>query len=840
MNKELGLYPDTTDADFYKLLTEKKELADLKRKRELMCLQPHQKLLANFLNPKSQYNSVLVYHSLGAGKTLTSIAIAENFKKDYKIIVALKNANLISNYRLELLNSICSVYNKEIQSAKESDKQEICKLVLKKINKVYTFYTYNELVSKVIGSRIHDVSLLQKSKVKYKKVVAPFKLKDVVLIIDEIHNITENKSFSVFLDLLRTSVNTKLVLMSATPMYDNITEIFEINNLLNFDTPNNSIRSDANSLLKAGMIAKHKQYKDTVLNDTSYTLTSLGEKILIKTLKGRISYLAETSGSSGPSLSKYAKKIYRGVSLNGDKSIKIYKSYMSDFQRDVYTKTLESSDSDNFLFKNSTNASIIVYPNKEYGVPGFLSNKKDLRFLDKKNLQKYSCKLYSMLDEIQKCKGLVFIYSNLVNNGGIEIVRLMLKRNGFSKYRYRGGIQQNTFTILKGGVSSSKLADILNVFNSDSNKHGERIKIVIGSPVVSEGLTFKNIRQIHILEPSWNMSKIDQIVGRGVRYMSHNSLPPEERVVEVFLHAAIARNGKTKTTTKTKPKKVESIDFLKYRLSEQKDVAIKNVEYLLRKISIDCVFNKPARNPGVDGSRECLYKKCEYSCVYEPKSKSKTLNVDTFSLKDHLMEEYMFIVEQTIELFKLGFAYNVDYIVNYILKKQPVVDPENMYYVLHKLTTNPYFFLYNKNGKKSRLVIAGDVIIAQPDSEKYDEPFYYKVVGTPAPVTLKKKSKKTHKTKNKIVLKTLNAAIYGSMLNKHAVNDNVFRVIHNRNFMVEDKRSFTNGKECKFYSKGELLDISKKLGIPLENSFNKEQLCKGIYKDLVSKGLVLV
>ena len=49
-----------------------------------------------------------------------------------------------------------------------------------------------------------------------------------------------------------------------------------------------------------------------------------------------------------------------------------------------------------------------------------------------------------------------------------------------------------------------------------------------------EGLDLKNTRQIHIMEPHWNTSKIDQVIGRGIRYKSHESLPVAKRNVTVY------------------------------------------------------------------------------------------------------------------------------------------------------------------------------------------------------------------------------------------------------------------------------------------------------------------
>ena len=79
---------------------------------------------------------------------------------------------------------------------------------------------------------------------------------------------------------------------------------------------------------------------------------------------------------------------------------------------------------------------------------------------------------------------------------------------------------------------------------SPLNTNGEKVKVVIISRAGSEGLDFKNIRQIHILEPWYNLNRIDQIIGRGVRNKSHCSLPFTKRTVEIFLYGTKLRRSR--------------------------------------------------------------------------------------------------------------------------------------------------------------------------------------------------------------------------------------------------------------------------------------------------------
>jgi hypothetical protein len=54
------------------------------------------------------------------------------------------------------------------------------------------------------------------------------------------------------------------------------------------------------------------------------------------------------------------------------------------------------------------------------------------------------------------------------------------------------------------------------------------------------------------------MSRIEQIIGRGVRNLSHCSLDFEDRNVEIYLHSTLPRNDE------------EPADLYVYRFAEKK------------------------------------------------------------------------------------------------------------------------------------------------------------------------------------------------------------------------------------------------------------------------------
>ena len=237
-------------------------------------------------------------------------------------------------------------------------------------------------------------------------------------------------------------------------------------------------------------------------------------------------------------------------------------------------------------------------------------------------------------------KELLLFYSNYIDGGCVPMA-LALEEAGITRYgstkslfkeppvsNFKINGENAKYIMITGDKELSPKTEIeLAAATSPLNTNGEKVKVVIISRAGSEGLDFKNIRQIHILEPWYNLNRIDQILGRGVRNKSHCALPFTKRTVEIFLYG-------TKLTDPT----VECIDLYVYRTAEQKSVKIGKITRLLKQNSIDCILNKTQQefnasimNKNVEltlsnndkinfnvghknNSLICDFMNCEYSC----------------------------------------------------------------------------------------------------------------------------------------------------------------------------------------------------------------------------------
>jgi superfamily II DNA/RNA helicase len=109
----------------------------------------------------------------------------------------------------------------------------------------------------------------------------------------------------------------------------------------------------------------------------------------------------------------------------------------------------------------------------------------------------------------------VIVYSNFLQNGVLPL-SLLLNNNKISYATYHGG------------QTDDKRDSIIDQYNLG------KIDVLLITTAGSESLDLKNTRQIHIMEMHWNMSKIDQIIGRAIRYKSHNSLPINQRNLIIY------------------------------------------------------------------------------------------------------------------------------------------------------------------------------------------------------------------------------------------------------------------------------------------------------------------
>jgi len=219
-----------------------------------------------------------------------------------------------------------------------------------------------------------------------------------------------------------------------------------------------------------------------------------------------------------------------------------------------------------------------------------LSKNKD-KYLTKSKLGTYSNKMKAMLDNIDKSRGLVFVYSDFRSLEGVEIFSRVLEANGYEKYDPADKSKNSKkpkYALYTGSEDFTERQKIKSLFTTPDNKYGKYIKIILATSAGAEGLNLKNIRQVHIMEPYWNNVRIKQVIGRAVRRDSHAELPKDEQNVSVFRYLSLIS---PEDQADLKPKDKLSTDQIILDIANKKEKITNEMLHLMKETAVDCVLN---------------------------------------------------------------------------------------------------------------------------------------------------------------------------------------------------------------------------------------------------------
>ena len=215
----------------------------------------------------------------------------------------------------------------------------------------------------------------------------------------------------------------------------------------------------------------------------------------------------------------------------------------------------------------------------------------------KDNIDKYRSKINRIIEQVENSSGICLIYSQYIYSGLIPIACALEERgyNNNSKkiniisdeYKRKNKIKSNKlkYVIISGQKDISQtIEQDINTAISKENKDGELIKVILISRTGSEGIDFKNIRNVHILEPWHNMNRNEQIIGRAIRDCSHKDLAFQERNVEIYLYGTNLESD------------YEAVDVFLYRNCERKSRQIGIITRLMKEHSVDCLLQHTNTN----------------------------------------------------------------------------------------------------------------------------------------------------------------------------------------------------------------------------------------------------
>lgn len=463
----------------------------------------------------------------------------------------------------------------------------------------------------------------------------------------------------------------------------------------------------------------------------------------------------------------------------------------------------------NMLYDNSDETDLISLSNDGRMITGKIFHIDNLKY--------FSTKFHTALTNLNKLvwgkkdAKTAFVYSNLVKVG-IELFQEVLLQNGYLEYQedeqnyqinsnticYYCGLKHKdhsklsrnieiesedittsssdekvnipphtfhpaTFLTVTGkasddtgdNISEEKINIITNVFNSIKNKEGKYIKFILGSRVMNEGVSLKHVGEVHILDVYFNLGKVDQAVGRGIRYCSHWKVMNEDNVypeVEVFKYVVSVEDGL-------------STEEELYRKAEIKHILVKKVERIIKEVAIDCPLNyngnmqKDELEKYKDCEKQgdykcpdvCEYMKCDYKCYdnklndkfYDPErliyKKIKKENIDMTTFSHELARGEIENAKKRIkELYVIDYSYTLDDIIRLVKEKmseekQEMFDEFYVYKALDELiplTENDFNIfkdtITDKYHRQGYLIYRGKYYIFQPNEQNENIPMYYR------------------------------------------------------------------------------------------------------------------
>lgn len=478
---------------------------------------PHQEFVSNYI-VRSEYRGLVLYHRLGSGKTCTAILSIHKLLQhgNYENVYILSPGSLRKNFIDE--------YCKKCGFSKDEFK-------------LFTFITYNyDVVDEL-----------------------PESFDNSIVVIDEFHhvmNMVKNNSrtgASIYRKLVEAD-NCKILLLSGTPVYNNPVEFGLTVNLLKPGT--------FHMELKPKIVIRMDTLFDKNFRQGSYTVsTSVKKSMARHAIQGIVSYVPGFDERAYPqtivhdpikiNMSSYQYQLFldaqmgedalRLLRMNSEKMLilrqKNYALYklLEDLHIMAMQYIMTRSISNMAYPENVREARIddyvkIIIPDHlvKEGTPireGWITpNVFDGNLLS----TKYSPKIAALLNKIaENFNGKHLVYSFFKQRGGVDLIHALLEKCGIKSLIYSGSI-----------TNDEQRASILRKFNALSNLYGDEYKVLLVTEAGGEGITLKAVQYVHILESDYRENKIQQLIGRAVRYKSHDDLPAELRKVHIYRYWA--------------------------------------------------------------------------------------------------------------------------------------------------------------------------------------------------------------------------------------------------------------------------------------------------------------
>lgn len=462
-------------------------------------LQRQQLFMADFMKPVAKPKEALVFHNMGAGKTCLAIQVMKRWCKRGKPLIVMPAA-LIPGFRAEMRSPCGGLPGNGESPYAMSNENPL----------VPGSREYNDALDESDNEIDRDYHIMSFNKFAESgsRINAP------LIIVDEVQNVSSGDGafFGAIIKWIEAHSDATVMIMSGTPIFDSIAEIYSLARMLR-------IKSEA-----------------------------ITPKNIPRLFDGKVSYFAGAPAYTFPRV--HVKIVKCEMSKN---QAKWYANQVA-VEKSVHgTKELEMPK--NFYIGTRMRANIAL--------PSGQKDDRGLRELtaDKvRMLENYSCKFVKLVKRLTR-DGLALVYSGFVGAAGIAAITTILDILGWKNF-LTDGPGAKRYAVFSGDTTSRQKDLIRATFNDSSNDDAQKIRVIIGSPSIKEGVSLMRIESVHIMEAYWNHSRLAQIYARAVRYCSHKSLPKASRAVTIYIYCA--------WTKKPLPTPDNSIDLYMLAIADKK------------------------------------------------------------------------------------------------------------------------------------------------------------------------------------------------------------------------------------------------------------------------------
>jgi len=252
----------------------------------IMSLNPTQDFVRTFFTPQSPYKGLLLFQSVGTGKTCSAIATATaSFEPEGYTILWVTRTTLKSDVYKNMFDDVCHILLAEKMKqglVMPDDLTRRKKLLSKNWIEPISYKTFSNLLTPGAHNEYMDKLIQRNGKADI--------LRKTLIIIDEAHKLYggdlkagERPDMAVMERLLQKSYevsgkdSARLLIMTATPFTNSPLELFQLINLCK-ETPSEKITTDL------------RAFKAKYMNADAL-LTEAGVKTLADKMSGYISYL---------------------------------------------------------------------------------------------------------------------------------------------------------------------------------------------------------------------------------------------------------------------------------------------------------------------------------------------------------------------------------------------------------------------------------------------------------------------------------------------------------------------------------------------------------------------